>query len=72
MKYICLVYVEEKVLNALPKTERKLLSDESMAYCDRLQKMGQLLAASSGTGTEKPRRPTGHSLKPRNNWADFS
>src|SRR5215813_12388187 len=28
MKYICLVYVEEKILNALPKPERKLLSDE--------------------------------------------
>lgn len=46
MKYICLVYVEEKILNALPKSERKLLSDESMAYCERLQKVGQLLAAS--------------------------
>lgn len=46
MKYLCLVYVEEKILNGLPKTERKSLSDESMAYCDRLQKVGQLIAAS--------------------------
>ena len=46
MKYLCLVYVEENILNALPKTERKSLSDESMAFCDRLQKVGQLLAAS--------------------------
>lgn len=46
MKYICLVYVEEKLLNALPKTERQSLSDESMAYCDELQKKGQFIAAS--------------------------
>ena len=46
MKYICLIYIEENILNALPKTERQSLSDESMAYCDELQKVGQLLAAS--------------------------
>jgi hypothetical protein len=46
MKYICLVYIEENILNALPKTERQSLSDESIAYCDELQKVGQLLAAS--------------------------
>lgn len=46
MKYLCLVYVEEKILHALPHQERVTLSDESMAYCDRLQKIGQLLAAS--------------------------
>ena len=46
MKYLCLVYVEEKILHALPSAERVVLSDESMAYCDRLQKIGQLLAAS--------------------------
>jgi hypothetical protein len=46
MKYLCLVYVEEKILHALPSHERAALSDESMTYCDRLQKIGQLLAAS--------------------------
>ena len=46
MRYLCLVYLEEKNLNALPKNERQALSDESMAYCDKLQKAGQLLAAS--------------------------
>ncbi|HSN05451.1 MAG TPA: YciI family protein, partial [Nitrospira sp.] len=34
------------ILHALPSHERIALSDESMAYCDRLQKIGQLLAAS--------------------------
>ncbi|HEU4685466.1 MAG TPA: YciI family protein [Nitrospira sp.] len=46
MKYLCLVYLEETVLNAMPKGDRKLLSDESMAYCQHLQNTGQLLAAS--------------------------
>ncbi len=46
MKYLCLVYVEEKTLNAMTRDERVALSDESMAYCDGLQKIGQLLGAS--------------------------
>lgn len=46
MKYLCLVYVEEKILHALPSAERVVLSNESMAYCERLQKIGQLVAAS--------------------------
>ncbi len=46
MKYLCLIYVEEKVLDALPKNERKAISDESIAYCGELQKIGRLLAAS--------------------------
>ena len=46
MKYLCLVYVEEKTLHAMPQNERIALSNESMAYCDALRKQGQLLAAS--------------------------
>lgn len=46
MKYLCLVYVEEKILNALPRNEWVALSEEAMAYCAQLQKLGQLLAAS--------------------------
>ena len=46
MKYLCLVYVEEKVLNAMSQKERVTVSNESMAYCDVLQKQGQLIAAS--------------------------
>ncbi len=46
MKYLCLVYVEEKTFNAFPRNERLALSEEAMAYCDKLQKAGQLLAAS--------------------------
>ena len=46
MKYICLVYVEEKVLHAMPQHERLTISNESMAYCGELQKNGQLIGAS--------------------------
>lgn len=46
MKYLCLVYVEEKILNAMLQNERIACSNESMAYCDGLQKQGQLIAAS--------------------------
>jgi hypothetical protein len=46
MKYLCLVYVEEKVLNAFPSHERRAISDEAMAYCAKLEKAGRLLAAS--------------------------
>lgn len=46
MKYLCLVYVEEKILHAMPQSERVALSNESMAYCDGLQKNGQLITAS--------------------------
>jgi hypothetical protein len=46
MKYLCLVYLEEKVFNTLPGHERRAMSDEAMSYCDTLHKAGQLLAAS--------------------------
>jgi hypothetical protein len=46
MKYLCLVYLEEKILNGFPSHERHAISDEAMSYCDTLQKAGQLLAAS--------------------------
>ena len=46
MKYLCLVYVEEPVLNALSRRERVALSDESLQYCEELQQAGQFIAAS--------------------------
>ena len=38
MKYLCLVYVEEKLLFAFPSHERRTISDEAMSYCEKLQK----------------------------------
>ncbi|MBL8072980.1 MAG: YciI family protein, partial [Nitrospira sp.] len=46
MKYLCLVYVEEMVLNAFPSDKRRSISEEAISYCEKLQKAGQLLAAS--------------------------
>lgn len=46
MRYLCLVYLEETTLNALSNSERVALCDESMAYCEELQKNGQFIAAS--------------------------
>lgn len=46
MKYLCLVYLGETVFNAFHSQERRAMSDEAMAYCEKLQKAGQLLAAS--------------------------
>ncbi|HEY6085351.1 MAG TPA: YciI family protein [Nitrospira sp.] len=45
MRYLCLVYLEEKNLNALSKIEREALSEESIAYCEVLRKNGQFIAA---------------------------
>ena len=46
MKYLCLIYLEEKVLTAMAKPERQSLADESIAFCNDLQSKGQLIAAS--------------------------
>ena len=45
MRYLCLVYLEENNLNALSKSERETLSEESLAYCEVLRKSGQFIAA---------------------------
>lgn len=78
MKYLCLVYVEERTLHAIPQSERVVLSDQSMAYCDELQKNGQLIGASPLHPVEtattvrvrggKPQRSMGPLPKRRNSW----
>lgn len=45
MKYLCLAYEEENVLNALSKSEWDSLRKETLDYVDELQKRGQLIAA---------------------------
>jgi hypothetical protein len=47
MKYLCLVYVEEKVLNALSKGEVEVLVDQSLAYDDVLRKSGHYLESAA-------------------------
>jgi len=45
MKYICLVYLVEKDMNAMTKKEADACTDESLAYDDALRKAGHLIVA---------------------------
>jgi hypothetical protein len=45
MRYLCLIYYDEKILNALPKNDREALSAESYAYCEVLRQRGEFIAA---------------------------
>jgi len=45
MKYLCLVFVDEKKLESLSKAESQTLDDESLAYDQTLREEGHLLAA---------------------------
>jgi len=47
MKYLCLVYGEEKVLDALSKRDMEVLVDESLAYDDVLRKSGHYLVSEA-------------------------
>jgi len=47
MKYLCLVYGEEKVLDALSKDDMGVLVDESLAYDDVLRKSGHYLVSEA-------------------------
>jgi hypothetical protein len=45
MRYLCLIYYDEKNLNALSRSEREALSQEAYAYCEVLRQKGQFIAA---------------------------
>ncbi len=47
MKYLCLVYIEEKRLDALSKSELNALIDESLAYDEVLRKSGHYVASDA-------------------------
>ena len=47
MKYLCMVLVDEKKLEALSASESQALDDESLAYDDSLRKRGHLIAAQA-------------------------
>lgn len=46
MKYLCLIYIDEKKLEALPKSELDALMDETSAYNDMLQQSGRLISTA--------------------------
>ncbi len=47
MKYLCLVFLEEKKLEALSKEESEALDRESLAYDELLRKNGHFLGAQA-------------------------
>jgi hypothetical protein len=47
MKYLCMVIVDEKKLNAMSESELQALDDESLAFDDTLRNRGHLLAAQA-------------------------
>ena len=47
MKYLCLVFIDEKKLAALSASEAQSLDDESLAYDDTLRQRGHLIAAQA-------------------------
>ena len=47
MKYLCLVYLEEKKLYALSKSESEALIEESLAFDDALRKSGHYVVSDA-------------------------
>ncbi len=47
MKYLCLVYSDEKVLGAMSKTEFEVFSDEHVTVDEELRKSGHSLSAEA-------------------------
>jgi hypothetical protein len=47
MKYLCLVAIDERKLEALTQSESEFLDSESLAYDDTLHKGGHLIAAQA-------------------------
>jgi hypothetical protein len=47
MKYLCMVFFDEKKLDALSSTESQALDDESLAHDENLRKSGHLMAAQA-------------------------
>lgn len=46
MKYLCLIYIDEKKLEAIPKSELDTLMEETSAYNEMLQQSGHLISTA--------------------------
>ena len=46
MKYLCLIYIDEKQLESLPQNEMDAIMNETSAYNDMLQQNGHLISAA--------------------------
>jgi hypothetical protein len=47
MKYLCLVYFEEKIWDTISQRESDAITEESLAYDEELMKGGHLIAAEA-------------------------
>ena len=47
MKYLCMIYMEEKTLDALTTSEHEALIAESLAYDEELQRSGHFVVAQA-------------------------
>jgi hypothetical protein len=47
MKYLCLVYLEEKERDAMPKRELDAWTNEALAYDEELRQRGHFIAAQA-------------------------
>ena len=47
MKYLCMIYFEEKALKALPRSEHDALVAEALAYDEELRKGGHFIVAQA-------------------------
>ena len=50
MKFLCLAYEEERVLNGLSRSEWDSLRSETMTYVETLEKSGRLIATKALQG----------------------
>ena len=82
MKFLCLIFFDERVLDDLSKRQYDALVDESLAYDERLRESRQLIAAQgcsppgkrsrSGSVASMSRSRTARSPRPRSRWVAFS
>jgi hypothetical protein len=55
MKYVCLVYGEERLLQAMSSAEGKRLDRDSLAYDEQLERSGHLIIAQALESTSRTR-----------------
>ena len=46
MKYVCLVYIEDKQADTMPKSEMDALIEETLSYNEALQSSGHFISAA--------------------------
>jgi hypothetical protein len=81
MKFLCLIFFDERVLDDLSKRQYDALVDESLAYDERLREGNHFIAAQALQSAKEAvtlrvrgdmsRSPTAHSPRPRSRWVAF-